>query len=763
MTDETLAQPFEGHETAGGSGVSGEFPSFYFEHQAREADFPPTAWQIPGMLPLGLTVCAASPKLGKSFLGQQIEHHLSASQPLFGQVKRDWIGSLVLDMEGNFRRTARRSLMITPDEGDFSCVKYVHANEPSLADVPAGLPRVAWLESYLCNALESGWRFGHVRIDTYRAFFGGRPREANAADWDARLSGALDQLAHRWGLSILVMHHTRKGAGHDDAGDWLEGVGSSFGLTGGATGVWVLERTRGSREGLLKVTTREGEEYELPLWFEAGSWRLQDQALTATQVRRTGCPRAVVDVLTRLGPLPLSDVIGALGYPRDTIRRALGRLAADGDVESVEGLWRLVAEPAPWLGLPAPAEPVGAGSEAPTLLSEPTPAPLVPASATTAAGTPREGPGSRSDVLAYRGEPGVSGAGTGVAKRSAEQVGQGSVPAAGEPTAEPPETGSQGRNPALDALGEAFAASKGHPVPNVRSELRSVPPWSVVGQAWTGRHRWVNPRASEWACDDARTDTPAWHALVLDRNGSYPSVMGSVAVAPNVLTKADATRASELKGLAGVALVEELPAALCAELPDTLDQGVGRGSDRPPMLGALTEGPVWLTAPQWEQALKLDFDLPIVEAWVGKRSTGLFAPFAKWAAGHRAAAREQSQHAYDVAKRQISIAARLLYPKDAGGRFWRPDWWAAIVAEANVRLWAMAVKCEAPLLAVHHVDEVVVAVPADSPDDYVPNPYKLGVLGEYGHVKITGRLPVVDWIANGYTHKQRVRRSSGGA
>lgn len=727
----TVAQSFES-DTAPDGGVSPGFdaayPHVYWESDARAAELPPVPWRIPGILPLGLTVCAASPKLGKSFLGQQIEHHLSAGMPLFGQVKERLVPSLVIDMEGNYRRTGMRSRVVAPDAdaGDFAMIRYVHAADkairglPALRDVPAGLERIGWLASYLEAALEGGYRFEHVRIDTYRAFLGSRPREMNAYDWDERMSRELDALAHRWQISILAMHHTNR---REDSDDWLDRVSGSMGVAGGATAAWLLERARGGLEGVLWGVMRDGEDLSLPVVFDAGVWRLQNARVTACQARRQpgSCPRAVVDVLTQLGPQPLADLVAAIDFGRDTIRRTLGRLSDDGDVISVDGLWRLTQAPAlPGVGEDADSGsgPSGAGSALPTPDSErePTPA-LAPTDAVQPVGAPRE--------TGAAGAPDVQEGHAGRGQRSGSSTSR-----------------DTGANRAVDALEQAILASRGHPVPNIAKELRTAPPWSVVTGLETGRHRWINPAAGTYAGDDPGQ----YDAVVLDRNGAYPSAMGNVAVAPNVLAKGDAGVVSELAGLAGAALVEPP-----ADWP----------ADRPPIM-PMEEGPVWVPAPIWEQLLKLDYDAKVHESWVGRRSTALFTGFVGWVRAGRKEARELGQADYDRFKRQVSIAIRVLYPIDEskGGRFWRPDWHAAILAEANVRHWAIAQKCEAPVLALHHTDEVVVAVPRSAPDDFLPKPYKLGLSGEFGHVTIEARMPVADWIANGYTHRERGTRGN---
>jgi hypothetical protein len=87
-------------------------------------------------------------------------------------------------------------------------------------------------------------------------------------DYDA--VGPLGDLARKYGVAVVVIHHTRKMYSPDP----LDLVSGSLGLTGAADGVLVLKRARGEADATLHATGRDYEDKEIALKFDKEIKRL---------------------------------------------------------------------------------------------------------------------------------------------------------------------------------------------------------------------------------------------------------------------------------------------------------------------------------------------------------------------------------------------------------------------------------------------------------------------------------------------------------
>jgi hypothetical protein len=122
----------------------------------------------------------------------------------------------------------------------------------------------------------------------------------------------------------MVVHHLRK-LEADDVMDTLYG---SFGLTGAADGVLVLEKMTGEADATLHITGRDVEEAKYALKFQSDnlSWQLMGDAC---EVRSTGQQQKIVDTFkeaktTQFTPKQMAEATG-LGdrYVKNTLPKLL--------------------------------------------------------------------------------------------------------------------------------------------------------------------------------------------------------------------------------------------------------------------------------------------------------------------------------------------------------------------------------------------------------------------------------------------------------
>ena len=149
------------------------------------------------------------------------------------------------------------------------------------------------------------------------------------ADYEALQS--MQKLAGNHGVTVLVVHHTRKMA----AVDPVDEVSGSTGLSGGADGIMVLKRDRGKADAYLHVTGREvEEEAELALRWDANlaSWTL---AGDAEEYRLSQERRSVLKTLGAAeGGMSPKDIAEALDKSVGSVKVLLGEMVKAGQVSN---------------------------------------------------------------------------------------------------------------------------------------------------------------------------------------------------------------------------------------------------------------------------------------------------------------------------------------------------------------------------------------------------------------------------------------------
>jgi hypothetical protein len=280
-------------------------------------ELPPVKWAVPGVLPEGVTILAGKPKMGKSWLGLGLSVSVSAGGRALGKIPTERGVALYLGLEDNRRRLQRRLKKILNGR-----------------DAPDGL-EVYWewpqLDHGGVEALDS-WLQTHpetrlVVLDTLKKI---RPRDGQSRsvyDLDYEALEPLVGLAAAHGVAILVVHHLRK----LEAGDPLDMISGSTGLTGGVDGALVLKRDRGKQDATLMVDGRDIEEpSELALRWDAdiASWSLMGDA---EEFRMSEERRGIVNLLRRVGePLGPKDIAQVLGRNYGAVRVMLSEMVKDG-------------------------------------------------------------------------------------------------------------------------------------------------------------------------------------------------------------------------------------------------------------------------------------------------------------------------------------------------------------------------------------------------------------------------------------------------
>jgi hypothetical protein len=283
-------------------------------------ELPEARWAVPGVLPEGVTILAGKPKIGKSWLALGLGIAVGSGGRALGQIAVEPGEALYMGLEDNVRRLQKRMRKMLADR-----------EAPTRLDVTTDWPQldeggVEALDAWLTKRPDARL----VVIDTLKKI---RPREGGSRsvyDLDYEALEPLVPLASGQGVAILVVHHLRK----LEAGDPLDMISGSTGLTGGVDGAMVLKRDRGKQDATLVVDGRDIEEpAEFALRWDAdiASWSLMGDA---EEYRQSEERRRIVDLLERLDePMYPKDIAEALEKNRSTTRVLLANMKQDGQVE----------------------------------------------------------------------------------------------------------------------------------------------------------------------------------------------------------------------------------------------------------------------------------------------------------------------------------------------------------------------------------------------------------------------------------------------
>jgi hypothetical protein len=274
MTDETWEQLEAARERA----------AFYDERVVTaswldQQVFPPLEWIVEGILPEGMGLIVAPPKVGKSWLVNNVALACAAGGTALGAISVKRRPVLLLALEDGHRRLQSRFRILMEGqplpEALETCTKATSREAMGVVD-------------------EFLRRHRHdsplVVIDTL-----GKVKPPRAANEDAyqadyrvggQLKGRIDEVP---GGCLLLVHHTRKAETHD----FIDAVSGTQGIAGSADFVLVLARRRHADTAILSVTGRDVPENEYAMKTQEGRWALDgmdlmDAAAAAVRRRESG-------------------------------------------------------------------------------------------------------------------------------------------------------------------------------------------------------------------------------------------------------------------------------------------------------------------------------------------------------------------------------------------------------------------------------------------------------------------------------------------
>lgn|GEM_PF-5312393 len=278
---------------------------------------------IPGRIPAGLVLLAGPPKAKKSWAALQIGIARATGSAAF-DAQCESCRVLYLALEDNDPRMRRRLAFfgLTPE----SAPQRLHfAYEWRQGDLGVG-DLQKWMEQYPDT--------GVLIVDVLQRFRGPKDRSQGAYEADYAMMGMLHRVAAaKPGLTVLVVHHTKKGG----AADPIEAASGTFGIVGAADAVIILGQRLDRDRRAVHIEGRDWESFDEDFVWEfrqGDGWHwlgtLDGDDLTERQ-------KAIIAMAKEDGHVTPSMVAERFSITRQSAAEALQRLVSKDALYCISG------------------------------------------------------------------------------------------------------------------------------------------------------------------------------------------------------------------------------------------------------------------------------------------------------------------------------------------------------------------------------------------------------------------------------------------
>jgi hypothetical protein len=223
-----------------------------------EAEFRDTPDILAGLVPVGVTLVSAAPKVGKTRWLTQLSVAAVRGTPFLDhKVTQTQVLTLALEDGARRYRKSLHQLVGTnrPGRGELTIrTASLPLNEGGITKIEQHLDKQPACKLVIIDVLARVRPRGHGS-DKYQL------------DYDAL--APLQRIANLRQIAIVVVHHANQRA---EVTDVFERVSGTSGLVGVVDSLMVLQRRRGDDIGILSVSGREVEDQTIALAFTDGWW-----------------------------------------------------------------------------------------------------------------------------------------------------------------------------------------------------------------------------------------------------------------------------------------------------------------------------------------------------------------------------------------------------------------------------------------------------------------------------------------------------------
>lgn len=217
-----------------------------------DKQFPQLEYVIPGILPVGVSLLVAPPKVGKSWLCLQLAHAFATGGKMFGHIETGKPRPvLYLSLEDSERRLKSRL-----DLAEYSA----HENL-EFATGLQGLNIIELLTEWLSiHETESPLVIVDILGKVMPPTSGNQNQYLHETQVIGAMKAVIDEVNN---AALILVHHTRK----QGSEDFIDRASGTQGLVGAVDTILFVERERQQKRATLHVTSRDVEENEYSIVF----------------------------------------------------------------------------------------------------------------------------------------------------------------------------------------------------------------------------------------------------------------------------------------------------------------------------------------------------------------------------------------------------------------------------------------------------------------------------------------------------------------
>lgn len=285
----------------------------------KNTKYDPIKWLVQDIVPEGLSILGGKPKTGKTFLALNMAISIaSGTKTLGGYFNTGKTGVAYFSIDENDRSMNDKIKNIKDFQNNsipknFKLVFSVNKiSEGGYEQINEYLDRNPNIQFIVIDTL------GRIRKPN---------RRGNAYEMDVESIGQIHDICKNKGVSILLLHHLKKGINED----YIENLSGSMGIAGTVDTIMVLDRGRSENEGTLKVTGRLiKEEKDLAIKFNKDlcSWEIKGNSYLYSQTKER---KEIIDLFLQNNTLMSNkDLKVELNKSYDSIRQLTNKLCKEG-------------------------------------------------------------------------------------------------------------------------------------------------------------------------------------------------------------------------------------------------------------------------------------------------------------------------------------------------------------------------------------------------------------------------------------------------
>jgi hypothetical protein len=284
--------------------------------------FMPLKWIVPGYIPEGVTLLAGKPKVGKSWLMLATALAASMARAVLGE-NCDKRNVLYCALEDTRRRMRSRIDAII-GQNDVWPDNLRFAYELPNLDQGGIAALQQMIDKYGAKV---------VIIDTLARFRGQKLKNEEQYQCDYRTMTALNDLAKKNDVAVIVVHHVRK----QTAEDVFDTISGTMGLSGAADTLVILTRAEEELRLVVRGRDVEPEDKIVDFDIDTGTWSVTGDYEGKDGASASNARTLILSTLaTAKYSMKPNDIAEKTGLSKSTTRGSLRRMQKAGEIQRTQ-------------------------------------------------------------------------------------------------------------------------------------------------------------------------------------------------------------------------------------------------------------------------------------------------------------------------------------------------------------------------------------------------------------------------------------------